>query len=394
MQTSSVSVWCAAVGLALAGLAGCGSSSEEPTVKPRDASAVGQDPYLIEHPVYIRAPDIPEDNPMTKQGVELGRHLFYDVRLSGPNTQSCASCHKQEYAFTDGLAVAKGAHGRSIKRNTMALVNLAWAPQFMWDGKVSSIEEQVLLPIQHPDEMDQDLNLLVDELRADPDYVKRFSGAFDPVVEGEPESAVTTQNVARALAQFVRSLVSFNAPIDGLIDEQFKFNDQQHRGADLLTEMLPRGAANGTPDLCNECHNQLEGLAPNGTLEMMGLFTGRGYASNGLPVDEGDKGREEVTGRIEDIGLFSIPTIRNIAVTGPYMHDGRFETLEEVVRHYNEHIQATADDRLKLDGAPMKMGLTDEDVEAIVELLNLFTDERFLTNPAYGDPNAEASEAG
>ncbi len=391
-STVTGSSWGAA-GLFLVTMAGCGSS-EAPRLKFGNHEAVGPTSYLIEHPDYVRPPEIPEDNPMTKEGLELGRHLFYDVRLSGPNTQSCASCHKQEYAFTDGLNVARGAHGRSVRRNTMALVNLAWAPQFMWDGKVSSIEEQVLLPIQHPDEMDQDLDLLVEELRANPEDVERFVRAFEPVIDGDDASAVTIQNVARALAQFVRSLVSFNAPMDGLINESFQFNDRQHQGADLLTEVLPRGAANGTKDLCNSCHNQLEGLTAEANEDMMGLFVGRGYASNGLAPDAGDQGRAEVTGRPEDSGLFSIPTMRNIAVTGPYMHDGRFATLEEVLEHYNEHIEAHTDPRLQLDGQPMRMGLNDDEIAAMVELLNLFTDERFLTNPAHGDPNAETTEEG
>ena len=354
MQTSSVSAWCAAVGLALAGLAGCGSSSEEPTVKPQDPSAVGQDPYLIEHPVYIRAPDIPEDNPMSEAKVELGRHLFYDTRLSGNQTQACASCHKQEYAFTDGLAVAKGPRPLHQAQHHGAGQSRLGAPvhvgrQGLVDRRTSAASDSA------PRRNGPGSNLLVDELRADPDYVKRFASAFDPLVEGEPESAVTTQNMARALAQFVRSLVRFSAPIDGLIDEQFKFNDQQHPGADLLTEMLPRGQPTA-PRPLQRVPQPARGAGSQGHARNDGVVYRPQVRLERLPVDEGDKGREEVTGRIEDIGLFSIPTMRNIAVTGPYMHDGRFETLEEVVRHYNEHIQATADDRLKLDGAPAKWG--------------------------------------
>lgn len=327
---------------------------------------------MLRLPDHIATPPIPEDNPMSRAGIQLGRHLFYDPILSGNNTQSCADCHQQDKGFTDGRALAIGAEGKEAKRNTMALINLAWSKALMWDGRAPDLETQALIPILDPLEMNQPMDELIGELEDHPDYPARFQAAF-------PDAPISDTLIARALAQFVRTLVSFDSPLDRLAPEDgqgVELTAQQTRGSALLTERLPKGNPQGILDMCNTCHDQYQGLQDpdaEGNHDLRGLFNGPGLAHNGLPGATAPS---------------VIPTIRNIAVTGPYMHDGRFETLTEVLQHYNDHMQDAEllDPRLRgLDG-PLRLGLSDEDIVDVVALLELFTDESFLTDPTLGPP--------
>ncbi len=359
------------------------TSAEAPMLR----DALGRMPYTLSLPDHILPPKIPADNPMTREGVNLGRMLFYDPILSGNNEQSCSSCHQQKYAFTDGKRVSIGATGAVGYRNTMTLTNLAWADTLMWDGSASSLEEQAMFPITDPREMDQDIDELAEELKAHPRYAKLFASAF-------PGEEITVLLVNKALAQFIRTLVSFSAPYDFLAPEDgegVELTAQQTRGSTLLTERLPKNDPEGTLDLCNVCHDQTKGLRPRPKTEehgLRGLFTSTGFSNNGLPLSKADLGRYQITKKEEDKGQFNIPTVRNIALTRPYMHDGRFETLHEVMEHYNDHMQdiANLDPRLRGKDGPFRMNLTDEDIDDIVVLLELFTDESFTTNPAFADP--------
>jgi cytochrome c peroxidase len=351
--------------------------------------ALGRTRYVLKLPAHMSQPPIPEHNPLTEEGVRLGRMLFYDPLLSGNNTQSCASCHQQALGFTDGRAIAIGAEGTYARRNTMSLTNLAWSSALMWDGRASTLEAQALFPLTDANEMNQDLEELVAELESHPVYPSKFAEAF-------PGSEISADRVTDALAQFVRTLTSFDAPLDHLatlVGEGIEFNLRQQRGSDLLTARLPKGDPEGTLDLCNVCHDQFQGLKPGvekDNHDLRGLFVGTELAHNGLPDDPGDPGGFALSGDPMDRGKFVVPTMRNIGRTGPYMHDGRFETLHEVLEHYDSHMQdlPQLDPRLRKDGAVMKMGLTESNIDDMVALLEMFTDETFLTNPDHADPFA------
>ncbi|MCB9765273.1 MAG: cytochrome-c peroxidase [Alphaproteobacteria bacterium] len=362
-------------------LACTGSAPSPPPPDPPPSNPSGLTPYVVHVPAHVTPMPVPADNPLTVEGVALGRYLFYDPLLSGDDDFACASCHLQRYAFTDGLPRAVGTYGEPVQRNTMALINLAWEERFFWEGRASTLEEQVLIPIQDPRELAQDLPTLLDELRAHPDYPARFQAAF-------PGQPLNEETLAKALAQFVRALVSFDAPIDRLRDDAYALSPLEQRGTDLLSMTLPQGDPDGVPDLCNECHDQHRGVRQPAEADMMGLFSDARFRNSGLEAPAVDPGREAVTGDPADRGRFRVPTIRNIAVTGPYMHDGRFATLEEVLHHYNEHLvdSGNLDPLLQRDGAPLRLNLSDDDIAAMVAALKLFTDEGFLTDPRFSDP--------
>ncbi|MCB9745965.1 MAG: cytochrome-c peroxidase [Alphaproteobacteria bacterium] len=339
-------------------------------------------PYRLELPYYIAPMPVPADNPLTEEGVALGRLLFYDPILSKNKRQSCASCHQQRFAFTDGRPRSMGSEGQVVRRNSMSLVNLAWEEAFFWDGRAASLEAQVLVPIQDPKEMNRALEDLVAELQAHPDYPARFEAAF-------PGQPISPDTLSRAIAQFLRTLVSFNAPIDKVWDEAYDLTPLQQRGTDLLSGPLPQGDLSGVPDLCNHCHEDHRAVTVDRSERHFGLYTSASYLANGLGEDPDDAGRFEVTQDPADRGRFRVPTIRNIAVTGPYMHDGRFETLQEVLEHYDSHLaDSPIDPPLSRDGAPLRLQLAPEDIEAMIAALELFTDEQFLQDPRYADPFA------
>jgi cytochrome c peroxidase len=353
-------------------LAGCGrdqARSDAPTKPPA--------PHTVTLPADVVAMPVPADNPLTVEGVELGRRLFYDPILSGDNTRSCSSCHIQARGFTDGKPKSRGVRDQEVRRNSMALVNLAWSAPYFWDGRAATLEELVPIPIQEPTELDQKMDDLVAELRAHPDYPARFERAF-------PGKPIAEDTIARAVAQFLRTLVSFDSPMDRIDRGELTLTAAQQRGQELLSIQLPLGAASGRRDFCDACHTHAAGLSkPDG----MGMFTDGSFKNNGIEAAE-DRGRGEISRQSGEDYRFKVPTIRNVTVTGPYMHDGRFTTLKEVVAHYNEHVGASADDKLQLGGAPVRLALSPSDVDAIVASLELFTDESFLRNPAFADPFA------
>ena len=369
MEASArISMW-----LAVACVLACGDTSKG---APERASTEPPTPLAVPIPDRLVPMPIPADNPLTVQGVELGRYLFYDVILSGDNNLSCASCHVQEHSFTDGKKVSVGAGGASGTRNSMPLINLAWHTSFFWDGRAATLEEAVLSPIQSPIELNQPLGALEAELRARPEYVQRFRRAF-------PGELPTANNVAKALSQFLRTIVSFDSLMDGDYDNM---SPQLVHGHRVLRE-LPLGIKHDGEDLCDRCHRHAYGLKePKG----MGLFIDDAFRNNGI-AESKDRGREAVTGKSSDRGLFKVPTIRNLRFTAPYMHDGRYATLREVVVNLNSHIQAspTLDPVLMHKGKPMRMGLSDDDIDAAVAVLLVFSGPDVTTNPAYSDPFAK-----
>ncbi len=244
----------------------------------------------------------PKDNPTTPAKVELGRQLFFDVRLSGNNRISCASCHEPGRAFTDGQPLSPGADGMPLRRNTRSCLNAGFAKNLLAGGRATSLEEQALLPIQSPAEMNQPLGSLEKELAEVPGYVRQFKAVFG--------KSPNRQDLARALAAFQRTLVTGPSPFDRFLSgEKEALSADARAGYELF-----RGEAG-----CIACHN--------GPL----LSDGKFYR---LGISFRDEGRARVTGKKEDRYRFGTPTLRNVAQTGPYMHNGSLKTLDDVVIFY------------------------------------------------------------
>ena len=315
-------------------------------------------PYRLTISAVFPRPELPQDNPLTEQGVELGRLLFHDRRLSLNNSQSCASCHELSSAGADpGRAVSVGAEGKSGTRNAMPLFNLAWKSSFFWDGRAATLREQVLQPIQNPVEMHESLTNIVTRLQK-AEYGGRFASAF-----GSPQ--ISPDRVARALEQFLLTLVSHQSKFDHVLGGTAQFTEQEQRGFELFhTEYDPRREQHGAD--CFHCHG-----GP--------LFQSVAFANNGLDIEPGDTGRMAVTKREGDRAKFAVPSLRNLTVTGPYMHDGRFKSLEEVVEHYATGVKRnpTLDPNLAKhpDGG---VPLNAEDKQAVVAFLKTLTDERYV----------------
>ena len=300
----------------------------------------------------------PDRNPLTPAGIELGRRLFYDPLLSGDDSVACATCHQQARAFSDGVLISSaGVSGAPLTRHTPALINLAFMPAYFWDGGGYDLESVAFGPLGHPDEMGQPLGRLVDELASAPLYPALFAAAFS--------DGLTLPNVVRALAQFQRSLVSADAPYDRFVaGDEAAMNPTARAGMDLVAHH------------CGDCHP-----AP--------FFTDFGYADNGLDQTYADDherlawGRGRITEAPEDKGAYKVPTLRNVAVTAPYMHDGRLPTLRAVFDHYRFEARRGAglDPRLG-DKGP----LSDAEVVKMMAFLDALTDARFLTDPRWGPP--------
>ena len=287
---------------------------------------------------------IPSENPLTAAKVALGRELFFDTRLSKDNSISCATCHDPDLGFTDREPVAVGARGQKGTRRTPRLINRGYGQTFFWDGRAASLEEQVLKPIENPIEMDLDLAEAVSRVAADPEYATAFRASF--------QSAPTAEALSMALASYVRSIVSGDSPYDRYVaGDQDALTPAQKRGLELF-----RGKA-----ACSVCH-----LGPNLTDEEF-HNTGVGWKDG----ETGDLGRAEVTEHPEDRGAFKTPTLREVALAGPYMHDGSLATLEDVIEFYSDG--GESNDYLDLD--MQKLDLTDAEKADLVDFLQALNGE-------------------
>jgi cytochrome c peroxidase len=324
-------------------------------------------PYEFQMSATFPIPDLPHDNPLTVERVELGKKLFFDKRVSINNEQSCADCHAPEKAFTDGRRTARGAEGEFGPRNSMPLFNLAWKKEFFWDGRAKSLREQVLQPIQNPIEMHQSLtNLVVKLSKTNEDYRAHFTAAF-----GSPE--ITAEKISLALENYLLTLTSFNAKFDRVLRGEEKFTPDEQRGFELFsTEYDPRRGQFGAD--CFHCHG-----GP--------LFQSQAFANNGSDGAFKDIGREKVTGKASDRGKFSVPSLRNVELTAPYMHDGRFRRLEDVIEHYSTGIprSVTLDPNLAKhpDGG---VPLSADDKRALVAFLKTLTDAQFVAQTVAASP--------
>lgn len=326
---------------------------------PIDIDPLDTTPYDLNLPAHMPRMAIPDDNPLTLEGVNLGRHLFYEKRLSRDGTQSCGSCHAAEFAFSDnGLQFSEGIDGIFGDKNAMAIVNLGWAREFFWDGRSAGLEAQAREPVINPIEMHNTWSNVEVTLQADSMYRRMFREAF-----GTEE--ITEANAVKAISQFERSMVSANSRYD-----QYKLGDEsalsplEKYGMEIF--FLEKAE-------CFHCHTEL-------------LMQDNLYHNNGLDFQASrDEGRYAVTGDTNDIGKFKTPTLRNIELTGPYMHDGRFETLEEVVEHYSSGIRESSNLQVLLR-RPGGLGMNPQEKQALVAFLRTLTDTTFTTNPAFSDP--------
>ncbi len=316
-------------------------------------------------------PALPADNPLTVEAVELGKKLFHDKRLSINNSQSCSSCHLQSAAFSDPRRVSLGAEGQAGKRNAMALVNLAWGQGFFWDGRAKTLREQVLMPVTDRHEMNETLERLEEKLSQDQKLSADFQKAFG-------SSGITAERIAKALEQYLITLVSQESRFDKAVRKVAELSEEEKRGLQLfVTEHDPKRGLFGAD--CFHCHG--------GT-----LMTDHQLHNNGLGLTPGDVGRMKVTGVEADQGKFKTPTLRNIALTSPYMHDGRFETLEEVVEHYSSGVKRSATLDPNLAKHPVEgLRLSAEDKRALVAFLKTLTDEAFV-RPSTSDSAPNLSQ--
>ena len=329
-------------------------------------------PYRFQMSATFPIPDLPRDNPLIEERVALGEKLFHEAALSRDGSLSCASCHQSAAAFSDPRKYSIGVREQVGTRQAMPLFNLAWKNSFFWDGRAPSLRAQALMPVQDHTEMDESLTNVVAKLNGRADlpvgphaqrrvpvnnYAAHFTAAF-----GSPE--ITPEKIGLAIEAFVLTLTSFDSKFDHALRGEAQLSNDEKRGFELfMTEYDPRRQQFGAD--CFHCHG-----GP--------LFQSQTFANNGLDSEFTDLGRAKITGRDVDKGKFSTPSLRNIALTAPYMHDGRFRTLEEVIAHYATGVKrsATLDPNLAKhpDGG---VPLSASDQRALVAFLKTLTDEKF-----------------
>ena len=316
-------------------------------------------PYDLIIPQGFPTMIIPEDNPMTIEGVDLGRLLFYDPILSCDDSQSCADCHAPAFAFTDnGKQFSTGIDGEEGNRNSMAVINVGWMGRTFWDGRANGVEGQALGPVPNPIEMNLSWPEAMDKLNADDNYPDLFFNAFGI-------RKIDSLMVVKAIAQFERTLISSNSKWDKYLRGEVQITQAEAKGFEIF--FTEKGD-------CFHCHSTI-------------LFTDNLFHNNGLDTEFSDKGLFDVSQDPNDIGKFKSPTLRNIELTAPYMHDGRFATLEDVLEFYSHDVQfsPTIDPLMK----KVEQGgiqLTDEEKENLIAFLKTLTDTTFVNNPDFADP--------
>jgi cytochrome c peroxidase len=365
-----------------------GTPTQGTTTRPASSSARA---WTWDLPSGFPTPKVPADNPMTREKVELGRHLFYDTRLSGNGTFSCASCHKQAAAFTDGLPRAVGSTGEVHPRGSMGLANVAYAPMLTWANPLQkALEKQALVPMFGEDPVELGLSGMEEKLLARVREVPRYKTLFAAAYPGQSDP-VSLDHIVKAIASFQRTLISGRSPYDAFkAGKTTAISASAQRGEELFF---------GEKTECFHCHG---GFNFTGASDYEGKgFIEIEFHNTGLYNIDG-KGRypgrntgvHEVTGNDEDMGKFKAPSLRNIAVTAPYMHDGSIATLEEVIEHYNAGGRTVARGPNAGVGStnPYKsefikeMGLTPGEKRDLVAFLRTLTDSTFLRDPRFSNP--------
>jgi cytochrome c peroxidase len=347
------------------------SCKKDTITEPLTETPVQQDntPYVLENGSFP-SPSIAVDNQLTQQGVQLGRMLFYEKSLSKDNSISCASCHKQEFAFDDTAKFSIGVLGLKGKRQAMAIFNTAWhTNQFFWDGRANLLRHQSLLPIQDTLEMFETLPNIVAKLSTSPMYKNQFIKTF-----GSEE--INPTKISLALEQFMNSIVSNNSKYDKYLAGTATLTASEDNGRKLFFMEYNQFFPSQSGAECSHCHSGFN-------------FTNNDYMNNGMDTDASitDIGREKVTNNVSDKAKFKVPSLRNIALTAPYMHDGRFKTLEEVVDHYNSGLKASTyiDPALENTRGTGLM-LNAQQKTDLVNFLKTLTDNALTTNPKYNSP--------
>ena len=373
-------------------VAGCGDS---------DAASAPEE-WVWDLPDTVPEPRVPEDNPMTAAKVELGRFLFYDTQLSANQTQSCGTCHLQELAFTDGLAQAEGSTGQIHPRSSMSIANAGYAASLTWaNPAVVRLEKQALVPMFGEDPVELGMANMEDELlrrmRDDESYPAMFAEAFP-----SETAPINLDSITKAIGAFQRQVTSFDSKVDHWQQgDRTALTESEQRGMALFF-----GGTNaaGVEDAfeCFHCHGGF--LFSQSSDDAGQVFDQKFFMNNGLyNLDEDgsypalNEGLFEMTGELADKGRFKPPSLRNIAITAPYMHDGSIETLEEVLDHYARGGRLIEDGPHAGDGKdnPNKSALlngfvmTEQEKQDLVAFLHALTDETLLNNPAYSDPFAE-----
>ncbi len=310
--------------------------------------------FIKEHGLFLKPTHFPEPrydfskNPLDSATIELGRILFYDPILSANNSISCASCHSpfNAFAHTDHN-LSHGIYDSIGNRNAPALFNLAWQKSFMWDGAINHLDMQALAPLAHPKEMGSSISALIEKLKASSDYKRLFFNAYH-------DSAINSTGILKAFAQFQLTLVSANAKYDSVILGKEKFSDQERNGYALYKKN------------CSNCHTEP-------------LFSNFEYEQNGLPTDAyfNDQGRFGISQNEMDKMKFKVPSLRNLAYTYPYMHDGRFSTLKEVIQHYTTLPQGATQQSAKIK---LPMQLTSNEKVDLLAFLTTLNDRAFVFN--------------
>lgn len=324
-------------------------------------------PYNLNLPSHFPDMYIPSDNPLTQEGILLGRHIFYDPILSIDSSISCASCHKQELNFADGLEVSIGVYGKKGIRSSMPLINVGFVNGgLFWDGRVKTLEEQSLHPVEDPIEMGEKWPNVIKKLQNHPTYPQMFRQAFGITSKYD----ITKEHVAKAIAQFERTLVSKDS----------KF-DKVSQGLDFYTDLELMGLGiflDDDPDLpdseCGHCHN-------------LPLSSSDGYFNNGLISSstlEGfpDLGRGKITTDRASNGMFRTPTLRNINYSAPYMHQGQLKSFDEVFAHYIGGGKSSPNKDVLI--TPLRLSPTHR--LALKKFIETFEDTTFLTNPNFSSP--------
>ncbi|MBL0052738.1 MAG: cytochrome-c peroxidase [Bacteroidetes bacterium] len=288
-------------------------------------------------------PKIPDDNQPTRNRIDLGKKIFFDPILSRDSTISCGSCHLTDKKFTDGLQFSVGIGGKLTTRNSMTILNTAYQPNMFWDGGVPSLEQQVLAPIENPLEMDFDINKVVVRLNSNAEYVQLFEKAYKM-----PPSVYT---LTRAIACYERSLFSGESRYDEYLYEK-------NTAALTPSEINGMNIFFGEQGECFHCHGEFN-------------FTDYSFKNNGLYLNYADSGRARITALPSDVGKFKVPSLRNIELTAPYMHDGSLATLTDVIEHYNSGGKAHPNK----SGLIQPLNLSAQEKQDIINFLNALTDK-------------------
>ncbi|GAA4889691.1 cytochrome c peroxidase [Flaviramulus aquimarinus] len=334
----------------------CSNESVEQYVPTPSALEI---PKLFEN--NILSPVIPVDNPQTVEGIALGKKLFFDPLLSIDNTQACADCHAPEHAFSDPDRFSDGVDGFLGTRNSMPLFNLAWNydEKFFWDGKSFSLEHQAFSPVTDPIEMKSTWAQVEQKLQQHSEYPDLFEKAFG-------NQAIDSTLVTKAIAQFERTLISSNSKFDKFLLGEATLTPQEQNGFNVFMD-----EARGD---CFHCHGS----------DKNPLWTDNIFHNNGLDATFTDLGLGAITGDPADNGKFKSPSLRNLAFTAPYMHDGRFATLEDVINHYSEGLKNSSTiDPLMKKVTQGGVGLTEQDKADLKAFLIALSDYDFINNSSF-----------